>query len=117
MQRFLSRLKNFGRMEDGPTAVEYAVMLALVLVVVLAAIVTLGQNMNNALNKPEPAVEVKEVTNDNGSVIVVMPDGTKKVFVVDEPKEGQIQVKTLTFGKNSVVVVEIDNTKREFKKK
>jgi pilus assembly protein Flp/PilA len=30
--------------EDGPTAVEYAVMLALIIVVCIAAITTLGQN-------------------------------------------------------------------------
>ena len=33
--------------EDGPTAVEYAVMLALIIVVCLAAITTLGQNANS----------------------------------------------------------------------
>ena len=33
--------------EDGPTAVEYAVMLALIIVVCLGAITTLGQNANS----------------------------------------------------------------------
>jgi pilus assembly protein Flp/PilA len=33
--------------EDGPTAVEYAVMLALIIVVCLTAITTLGSNANN----------------------------------------------------------------------
>jgi pilus assembly protein Flp/PilA len=33
--------------EDGPTAVEYAVMLALIVVVCLTAITTLGNNANN----------------------------------------------------------------------
>ena len=46
----LSRIKNFVvdfvEREDGPTAVEYAVMLALIIVVCLAAITTLGQNAN-----------------------------------------------------------------------
>ena len=37
---------NFLKQEDGPTAVEYAVMLALIIVVCLAAITTLGQNAN-----------------------------------------------------------------------
>jgi pilus assembly protein Flp/PilA len=37
----------FHRREDGPTAVEYAVMLALIVVVCLTAISTLGQNANN----------------------------------------------------------------------
>jgi pilus assembly protein Flp/PilA len=32
--------------EDGPTAVEYAVMLALIVVVCIAAITTLGKNAN-----------------------------------------------------------------------
>lgn len=32
--------------EDGPTAVEYAVMLALIIVVCLIAITTLGSNAN-----------------------------------------------------------------------
>jgi pilus assembly protein Flp/PilA len=35
---------NFLQHEDGPTAVEYAVMLALIIVVCIAAITTLGQN-------------------------------------------------------------------------
>ena len=39
-------LSNFLAREDGPTAVEYAVMLALIIVVCLAAITTLGSNAN-----------------------------------------------------------------------
>jgi pilus assembly protein Flp/PilA len=41
-------LVNFLKSEDGPTAVEYAVMLALIIVVCLAAIQILGQNANSA---------------------------------------------------------------------
>ncbi len=37
----------FLKREDGPTAVEYAVMLALIIVVCLTAISTLGANANN----------------------------------------------------------------------
>ena len=37
----------FLRKEDGPTAVEYAVMLALIIVVCIAAITTLGSNAND----------------------------------------------------------------------
>jgi pilus assembly protein Flp/PilA len=37
----------FLKKEDGPTAVEYAVMLALIIVVCIAAITTLGSNANN----------------------------------------------------------------------
>ena len=47
----LTRMKNFVvdfcKREDGPTAVEYAVMLALIIVVCLAAITQLGQNANS----------------------------------------------------------------------
>jgi len=37
----------FLKQEDGPTAVEYAVMLALIIVVCIAAVTTLGSNSNN----------------------------------------------------------------------
>jgi pilus assembly protein Flp/PilA len=37
---------DFLRREDGPTAVEYAVMLALIIVVCIAAITALGTNAN-----------------------------------------------------------------------
>jgi pilus assembly protein Flp/PilA len=36
----------FLKSEDGPTAVEYAVMLALIIVVCIGAITTLGKNAN-----------------------------------------------------------------------
>ena len=36
----------FLKREDGPTAVEYAVMLALIVVVCVAAISTVGANVN-----------------------------------------------------------------------
>jgi pilus assembly protein Flp/PilA len=38
---------NFLKNEDGPTAVEYAVMLALIIVVCITAISTLGSNASN----------------------------------------------------------------------
>jgi pilus assembly protein Flp/PilA len=38
--------------EDGPTAVEYAVMLALVIVVCIGALTTLGSNTNKTFNTP-----------------------------------------------------------------
>jgi pilus assembly protein Flp/PilA len=42
MNRFLTRVRRLGCSEDGPTAVEYAVMLALIVVVCLAGIRRLG---------------------------------------------------------------------------
>jgi pilus assembly protein Flp/PilA len=43
----LKKTVRFLKKEDGPTAVEYAVMLALIIVVCIAAITTLGSNSNN----------------------------------------------------------------------
>jgi pilus assembly protein Flp/PilA len=43
-------VKNFLKNEDGPTAVEYAVMLALIIVVCITAITTLGTNANNTFS-------------------------------------------------------------------
>jgi len=43
----LKSLVKFLACEDGPTAVEYAVMLALIIVVCIAAITTLGKNTNS----------------------------------------------------------------------
>ena len=50
MNSLVTSLRRFLRDEDGPTAVEYAVMLALIVVVCLAAITTLGSNANNVFN-------------------------------------------------------------------
>jgi pilus assembly protein Flp/PilA len=47
MRRFHQWVSEFVQREDGPTAVEYAVMLALIIVVCIAAITTLGQNADN----------------------------------------------------------------------
>jgi pilus assembly protein Flp/PilA len=44
--RILSFVSEFLKKEDGPTAVEYAVMLALIVVVCLAAITGVGQSAN-----------------------------------------------------------------------
>jgi pilus assembly protein Flp/PilA len=46
MRTFAERVVNFLRREDGPTAVEYAVMLALIIVVCITAITALGTNAN-----------------------------------------------------------------------
>ena len=48
---FLKSVRNFLVSEDGPTAVEYAVMLALIIVVCLAAVSAVGSNANARFNK------------------------------------------------------------------
>ena len=50
MNRFLTHVKQFLKSEDGPTAVEYAVMLALIIVVCLTAISAIGTNASSTFN-------------------------------------------------------------------
>src|SRR5262245_51262666 len=50
MREWLTRVGRFLRDEDGPTAVEYAVMLALIVVVCIAAITTLGPNASSTFS-------------------------------------------------------------------
>jgi pilus assembly protein Flp/PilA len=50
MLKWSDLLQRFLIEEDGPTAVEYAVMLALIIVVCIAAITTLGSNANKAFS-------------------------------------------------------------------
>jgi pilus assembly protein Flp/PilA len=42
MKLFLNSVRRFVKSEDGPTAVEYAVMLALIVIVCLTAISAIG---------------------------------------------------------------------------
>ena len=50
MKRLIQKVSRFLKKEDGPTAVEYAVMLALIIVVCLVAITTLGSQANNTFS-------------------------------------------------------------------
>ena len=48
MKRFVSRVRDFLRSQDGPTAVEYAVMLALIVMLAIVTITTLGTSVKGA---------------------------------------------------------------------
>lgn len=50
MNRLLKNLRRFLKSEDGPTAVEYAVMLALIVVVCLGTIGTIGTKAKSTFN-------------------------------------------------------------------
>ena len=50
MKTFANAVVNFLKNDDGPTAVEYAVMLSLILVVCISAITSLGSNANNTFS-------------------------------------------------------------------
>jgi pilus assembly protein Flp/PilA len=51
MNKFALKIKRFMVSEDGPTAVEYAVMLALIVIVCLTAIQSIGTNANSTFQK------------------------------------------------------------------
>lgn len=51
MKVFLGHVKQFLVSEDGPTAVEYAVMLALIVIVCLTAISAIGTNASTTFNR------------------------------------------------------------------
>ena len=50
MKNFALKVQRFLVSEDGPTAVEYAVMLALIIVVCLTAIQAVGTNAASTFN-------------------------------------------------------------------
>ena len=50
MRSFITSVRNFLVAEDGPTAVEYAVMLALIIIVALTAIQTVGTRTSATFN-------------------------------------------------------------------
>ena len=51
LSKIREQVVNFLQKEDGPTAVEYAVMLALIIVVCLVAIQILGKNANSVFGE------------------------------------------------------------------
>jgi pilus assembly protein Flp/PilA len=52
MRKLSEWIVAFLNQEDGPTAVEYAVMLAMIILVVYAAVATLGSNTNGTFGNP-----------------------------------------------------------------
>ena len=56
MSHIAKQLVAFLKQEDGPTAVEYAVMLALIIVVCIAAVTALGKNANSQFSSVGSAI-------------------------------------------------------------
>lgn len=52
MKRWIAGAVRFLQEENGPTAVEYAVMLTLIIIVCVAAITTLGSNVSTTYSNP-----------------------------------------------------------------
>ncbi len=57
MTRAVRTLRTFLRDEDAPTATEYAVMLALIIVVAIGAVTLLGSRVSASLSNSATAVE------------------------------------------------------------
>jgi pilus assembly protein Flp/PilA len=57
MTKLVKSAVEFLKREDGPTAVEYAVMLALIIVVCIAAITALGTNANSTFSQVGSAIK------------------------------------------------------------
>jgi len=57
MRCWITSVRNFLTSEDGPTAVEYAVMLALIVIVCLAAISSIGTNASGTFDKIAQSVK------------------------------------------------------------
>jgi pilus assembly protein Flp/PilA len=57
MNALALNLQHFIESEDGPTAVEYAVMLALIVIVCLTAIQAIGSNANTTFTGIATAIE------------------------------------------------------------
>ena len=51
MPNLISNVRQFLSSEDGPTAVEYAVMLALILVACITIVTTLGTSVSGVFSK------------------------------------------------------------------
>jgi pilus assembly protein Flp/PilA len=58
LSKLNAHLVNFLKREDGPTAVEYAVMLALIIVVCITAISVLGSSANGTFTTVGSAVNL-----------------------------------------------------------
>lgn len=57
LSRSRAALMGFLKQEDGPTAVEYAVMLALIIIICLTAVQLLGRNTSGAFQTIAQSVE------------------------------------------------------------
>ena len=72
-------IKDFCVREDGPTAAEYALMLALIAVVCIVSITSLGQNANKTFYRVS-----------NAMTVASWSSGAKTtIFIVFQPRNGK----------------------------
>ena len=58
MTKFVNSVKNFLVSEDGPTAVEYAIMLALIVIVCIGAVQSIGTSAKAKFNAANAALNM-----------------------------------------------------------
>ena len=99
MTAFMAQVRNFLQAEDGPTAVEYAVMLALIIVVCIAAISALGSNASNTFNYVATQVSTTSTKSQSASIDCPVPttqwcpgDGPVRGGRVDGPRSCRLQL-------------------------
>ncbi len=63
MKNFALKVQRFLKSEDGPTAVEYAIMLALIVIVCLTAIQAVGTQASSAFS--EIATDLEDARSGN----------------------------------------------------
>jgi len=63
MKKLITKVQKFMQAEDGPTAVEYAIMLALIVIVCLAAIQQVGTAANGAFQNVTSEMTAKGIGN------------------------------------------------------
>ena len=56
MKAFAQNIKQFFRDEEGVTAIEYALIAALIAVVIIGAVSLVGQDINNTFNEVADAL-------------------------------------------------------------
>lgn len=69
MRRVLSPFLRFVKRDDGPTAVEYALVLALIIVVCVAAMTALGSGVTKPFKKYSKTAAVGTVPMIHGDVV------------------------------------------------
>ena len=57
MKKLITKVQKFMQAEDGPTAVEYAIMLALIVIVCIAAVQAVGSAANGAFQNVATKLE------------------------------------------------------------
>lgn len=58
MQKHMKLFIDFLKREDGPTAVEYAIMMALIIIACIASLTVIGTNSNSTFTKVSTTVKV-----------------------------------------------------------